>query len=290
MKEHNMNFIALSETGMSEFMPSFLKNLSVGMDFLWHTIAPKGRSGGMFDIGAIDEGDFYIKSHLCNKSYSFKWALVAVYGPTQDEHKDKFLAELVHLCSHENLPIIIGCDFNVMRSSEEKNNDRFQSHWPFLFNAIIDGLNLWELDISGRKYTWANNLPLPTFEKLDRVLVTTEWEEKFPLTTVQALPRVILDHTPLLLNSDKTSTSDNETSFKFEYGWLRRDGFVEMIREIWSSHTEGNTPIERWQGKIRRIRQYLRGWAKNTSGQYKKEKKHILNTLDTLDKKQRALR
>jgi hypothetical protein len=37
--------------------------------------------------------------------------------------------------------------------------------------------------------------------------------------------------------------------------------------------------------KIRRVRQHLRGWAKNTSVQYKKEKKHILNTLDLLDKK-----
>jgi hypothetical protein len=30
------------------------------------------------------------------------------------------------------------------------------------------------------------------------------------------------------------------------------------------------------------VRQYLRGWAKNVSGQYKKE---ILNILDDLDKK-----
>jgi hypothetical protein len=43
--------------------------------------------------------------------------------------------------------------------------------------------------------------------------------------------------------------------------------------------------MERWQGKFRRVRQYLRGWSKNVSGQYKKEKKEILNTLDTLDKK-----
>jgi hypothetical protein len=33
------------------------------------------------------------------------------------------------------------------------------------------------------------------------------------------------------------------------------------------------------------VRQYLRGWTKNISGQYKKEKKEILNTLDRLDKK-----
>jgi hypothetical protein len=43
--------------------------------------------------------------------------------------------------------------------------------------------------------------------------------------------------------------------------------------------------MERWQGKICRLRQFLRGWAKNTSGQYKKEKKEILNELDRLDKK-----
>jgi hypothetical protein len=48
-----------------------------------------------------------------------------------------------------------------------------------------------------------------------------------------------------------------------------------MIRGIWSCHSEVNNPIERWQGKIRRIRHHLRGWAKNMSGQYKKKKRNI---------------
>jgi hypothetical protein len=256
--KHNLHFIALLETRRSEFMTSFLKNLCTGRDFLWHTMTPIGRSGGMlvgvdlqlFDIGAIDEGDFYVKFHLCNKLDSFKWALVAMYDPAQHDHKEIFLAELVNLCSHENLPIMIGGDFNIMTSSEEKNNDRFNSRWPFLFNAIFDGLNLRELEMSGRKYTWENDLSMPTYEKLDHVLVTTEWEEKISLTKVQALPRAISDHTPLMLYSGKTSTSGNATSFKFECGWLLQDGFVEMIRKFCSSHMEGNTPIERWQGKL----------------------------------------
>jgi hypothetical protein len=63
-----------------------------------------------------------------------------------------------------------------------------------------------------------------------------------------------------------------------------RDGFIDMIRGIWTCTTFGQTPMERWQGKIRRVRQYLRGWVKNMSGQYKKEKE-IISTLDTLDKK-----
>jgi hypothetical protein len=38
----------------------------------------------IFNIGAIDEGDYYGKFYLCNKDMYFKWALVAIYGPAQN--------------------------------------------------------------------------------------------------------------------------------------------------------------------------------------------------------------
>ena len=72
---------------------------------------------------------------------------------------------------------------------------------PFLFNCIIDGLDLREIKMSGRKFTWANSKSVPTYEKLDRVLASMELEQKFPLVTVDALNRKILDHTPLLLST-----------------------------------------------------------------------------------------
>jgi hypothetical protein len=37
----------------------------------------------------------------------------------------------------------------------------------------------------GRHFTWANNLPEPTYEKQDRVLMDTDWELKFPMVTVR---------------------------------------------------------------------------------------------------------
>jgi hypothetical protein len=73
--------------------------------------------------------------------------------------------------------------------------------------------------------------------------------------------------------------------FKFELGWLLRDGFKEMVRDIWNNTKVGRMPMERLQGKIDRLRWYLRGWTKNISGDYKKEKIEILNMLDSLDKK-----
>ena len=83
VKEEQINFIALSETGRDDFPDHILKNLCGGGDFLWHSMAPHGRSGGIqlgvdlnvFYIGAIAEGDFYVKFTLRIKSDSFKFAL-----------------------------------------------------------------------------------------------------------------------------------------------------------------------------------------------------------------------
>ena len=49
-----------------------------------------------------------------------------------------------------------------------------------MFNTIVESLDLREIELSGRKFTWANSLPVPTFEKLDNVLASVEWEQKFP--------------------------------------------------------------------------------------------------------------
>jgi exonuclease III len=263
-KEHTLSFVAISETVRKSFSDSFLRNLSGGRNFIWHTKEPTGRSGGIllgvdldvFDIGAIDEGEFYVKFKVCNKSDSFKWALTVVYGPAQFERKEAFLTELVQMANHETLPILIGGDFNILRHPHEKNKDNFDQRWPFLFNAVIDGLNLKELNMTGRQFTWANNLPHPTFEKLDRILVTTDWEAKYPLSSVVALSRDISDHTPILLNTGEPVTG-NQYPFKFEIGWLLRDGFFDMVKDIWTSVVEGDTPLERWQSRIRRVRQYL---------------------------------
>jgi exonuclease III len=102
--------------------------------------------------------------------------MVAVYGAAQDEHKPAFLSELVRICEDEPLPMIVGGDFNIIRRREEKNNDNFNTRWTFIFNAIIESLDLRELSLSGRQYTWANRRDTPTYEKLDRILASVEWE------------------------------------------------------------------------------------------------------------------
>jgi len=101
-----------------------------------------------------------------------------------------------------------------------------------LFNAIIKTLNLRELELTGKKYTWANYVEVLTYKKLDRILVTTDWKQKFPLASVQALTREISDHTSLLLDTGEPSHRGNVRNFKFELAWLTRDGFFELVKEV----------------------------------------------------------
>jgi hypothetical protein len=149
---------------------------------------------------------------------------------------------------------------------------------------VITSLDLRELELSDRQYTWANNLQSPTLEKLDRVLVSTDWELKYHLVRVNALPRIISDHTPLLL---KMGMSSQHTAhlFKFELVWLLKDGFYDLVTDIWQRERKGSTSLEIWQNKIRSLRKYLRGWAKKQNGAYKKEKKELSSKIDELDKK-----
>lgn len=99
----------------------------------------------------------------------------------------------------------------------------------------------------GRYYTWAGSGNNHTFEKLDRVLASIEWEHKIPLTMVHAKNRSNSDHTPLLWNTGASSDIKQQPLFKIERGWLIHDGFYDLVADVLQSETSGTTAMENWQ-------------------------------------------
>jgi hypothetical protein len=73
----------------------------------------------------------------------------------------------------------------------------------------------------GTQFTWANSLPDPTYENLDRVLMDANWESKFPMVYVRALERIegFSDHAPILLTTGFPKPPGNHR-FKCELGWI----------------------------------------------------------------------
>ena len=107
----------------------------------------------------------------------------------------------------------------MLRYRHEKSRGQLDGHWHFLFNAVIDSLDLREVHMTGRKFTWANILPEPTYEKLDRVLMDTDWESKYPMVSVCALERIeaLSYHAPIILTAGPPKPH-NKHQFKFELG------------------------------------------------------------------------
>ena len=123
VREHKLDFVAVLETGRSNFAAPFLKALAGGYDYKWYCLPPRGRSGGilvgfnsaMLAVQTVVCGDFCVKVHLKSKDDGFLWALVVVYGAAQDDKKPEFLSELVLICDNETLPMVVGGDFNIIR-------------------------------------------------------------------------------------------------------------------------------------------------------------------------------
>ncbi|RLM69761.1 hypothetical protein C2845_PM17G02720 [Panicum miliaceum] len=190
-----------------------LNRLFGGADFTWHFFSSRGWFGDILlginllvlHLSVIVEIEFFIKLHLGNKHDDFKLILMVVYGPAQDEFKSTFLSELVRTCKQNPLPTLIGgAGLQHYETQQGENKNNFNSRWPFLFNAVIDSFDLREIDLSGLKFTWANTLLDPTNEKLQRFLMTTDWEFKYPMVMVQALDRGVSYHAPLLLQWPET--------------------------------------------------------------------------------------
>ena len=131
-------------------------------------------------------------------------------------------------------PMILGGDFNILRYSSEKNT-KFKGctqcrelqlcagsgegcQWQALnnkyievFNLIINSYELREVVMQGGKFTWSNRMN-PTLEKLDRVLISKDQEQDFPLCNVKKIPRYKSDHNPLVYGSDLENKQYQEPS------------------------------------------------------------------------------
>jgi hypothetical protein len=130
-----------------------------------------------------------------------------------------------HMCENQTLSMLAEGDFNTIRSPQEKNNNSYNAHWPFIFTAIIGSLNLREIILSGRQCTLARRRKTRTYEKLDRVLASVDWEQKYSLVSFRALSRSVFDHIPLLIDY-----GEQAIRLSFVLNYL---GFGRMVFMIW---------------------------------------------------------
>jgi len=206
----------------------------------------QGTRGGA--IVAVDE-DFYsiinseFREHtvsvcLASTQCLATWWLTVVYGPQGDRQKIEFLRELreVKAVTGDNW-LVIG-DFNLILHAEDKSNDNLNRRLMAEFSSTLNYLELKELKLNGRKYTWSNNV---TQTRIDRAFCTVEWDLMLPHSALEAQSSLVSDHSPLLLAGASAVLSYR--GFRFEHFWPKLQGYQDVVQDAWNRSVHVHNPF-----------------------------------------------
>jgi hypothetical protein len=97
-----------------------------------------------------------------------------------------------------------------------------------LFNRIISQLDLEEIPLKGRAYTWSNMQKNHLLEKLDWILTGASWTTTFPNTLMTRLAKLSSDRKPIQIQIG--SAIPRAHIFKFEEYWMDFEGFYETFQ------------------------------------------------------------
>jgi hypothetical protein len=196
------------------------------------------------------------------------WWFTGVYRPHQDNLKHAFLQELREVRAGCDGPWILAGDFNQICRSKDKNNPCINRALLRRFRRWIEELELKEIPLIGRRYTWSNQRQAPTLVKLDHVFCTSSWEEMFPASTLFSKASEDSDHCPLILKL-KEEEGKARRRFHFESFWTKMPGFHEVVANSWNQPLHNCGHLERISLKLKRLTRALQSWGHKTVGNFK---------------------
>ncbi len=229
--------VCLQETKVQSVSCSFLRSVCGSYPNKCQFVRACGSSGGLitcwsskhYDCTDVIVRNFSITVHLAHRASGVKFFVTNVYGPASREGKDSFCSELALLKHSVGGNWVLCGAFNLTSAREDRKGTGgggiSASH---MFNDLIDDLALINLPMKNQRFTWSNWQRSPILAKLDRFLVSTEWDATYPLSEVEALPRCTSDHCPILLSMGGKSARRGNV-FRFEEVWLKREDFIANV-------------------------------------------------------------
>lgn len=233
---HCAEVCCLQESKLADFPNAIWREVG-GSKFDDFAFVPaRGSAGGMV-IGwnssiltgsVLFIGGFCLTVEFHDKRDHSQWRCTSVYGPNARHLKPAFWEEIRRSGGGGGLPWVICGDFNAIFSVNDKN-----SGIPCLDDihhacGLLNDLSLYEPPAVGRRFSWTNGHSDPSWVKLDRFLINSDWGLRFPRVIQTSLPRLGSDHVPIRL--EVGTHVSNPRPFRFELAWCSADGFHDLIQ------------------------------------------------------------
>ncbi|RVX00739.1 putative ribonuclease H protein [Vitis vinifera] len=128
------------------------------------------------------------------------------------------------------------------------------------FSEVLDELALRDLPLQGGPYTWSGGLNGQSKSRLDRFLISEDWENHFSGVSQCTLPRPVSDHSLILL--DGGGVRRGPIPFCFENMWLKEEGFKELLKGWWQGFNYSGSYSFVLSEKLKALKVKLKNWNK----------------------------
>ena len=172
VRDTKCTIAALQETKLDNFNVSVIRE-TLGEKFAanFAFLPAQGTRGGA--LIAVDE-DYYtiqqsefrchsVTALLKSVRTEEEWWVTVVYGPQGDQEKLQFLQELKGWKDIVGGKWLVIGDFNLILNAADKSNSNLNRRLMGEFRSVVNDLDLMELSLRGRKFTWSNDMTQMTW-------------------------------------------------------------------------------------------------------------------------------
>ncbi|XP_028054758.1 uncharacterized protein LOC114258955 [Camellia sinensis] len=188
VRERKIDVLLLQETKRSKVDDKFLKSLWPWEELESMEVGAEGSAGGLLCLW--NPKIFELKECCSNRNFlllsgmgfhNFSCVIINIYAPNDVLKRRQLWYALAQLKSAFSSPWCIGGDFNEIRfMSERKGCFRWERGMKD-FNELIEKLELIDIPMLGRKFTWCNALDGDRWSRIDRFLLEPMWLERLQL-------------------------------------------------------------------------------------------------------------
>jgi len=254
----------------------------------------EGVSGAESMLTMWHKGAFGYERHVMGKDYitifgqhiasKCHCAVINIYASCNLVENESLWAELSNIkCAHQNLAWCFYGDFNIVKNVSERRESSVtgnQKNKIRDFNSFIERNYMVELPVVSKKYIWfkAND---STKSKLNRVMVSEEWIQKWSGCKQHVQSGVVSDHCAIVVKS--LIRDYGPKPFRSIDAWLLESGFKEMVGVNWRSYCIQGNNITRFKEKLKSLKAGLKIWNRDVFGCMVTRKKRIVKEIEDID-------
>jgi exonuclease III len=231
-------------------------------EYHWHMVPSIGLSGGLWlfwsrqiKLSVLKAEKHYIIA-LIETGPDEGWVLALIYGDASHRQNTQIWRKIESYAAG-SMPLCCIGDFNAVSTLGDKygRSNTLNSNNKS-FRDLLRRADLIDLGFSGPAYTWTNSqfTSRPIFQRLDKAIVNSKWQARYPKVHVKHLPMIYSDHTPILLRT--TPQTRTTTTFRMEHWWMQLKGFDAECVRLWSLYEGQN-----WEDRQINLGRGLRAWA-----------------------------